>query len=246
LWPDRKRLLAVVAIPLLYIQLQAPIRDVSASSGDPSASAAFYRPLLAFLDRERQASGVPFRIEIPFTGFHREAYEVAPRFPLARGWERQLDIKDNHLFYAGTLTSAKYHAWLRRLAVRFVAVPDVPLDYSAHQEKALIDRGLSYLRVADRTAHWRIYEVTDATPIVQGRAVLTALGPDSLTLRATAPGPAFVRVRWSPYWALSAGSGCIAPDGGFTRVTLRKPGKVRIVTQFSLGRVGARTARCRA
>jgi hypothetical protein len=246
LWPGRKRLLAVVAIPLLYIQLQAPIRDVSSSAGDPSAGAAFYQPLLSFLDREQKASGVPFRIEIPFTGFHREAYEVAPRFPLARGWERQLDIKDNHIFYAGTLTPSKYHAWLRRLAIRFVAVPDVRLDYSAHQEKALIDHGLPYLRLAHRTAHWRIYEVTDATPIAQGQAVLTALGPDSLTLRASGPGFVFVRVRWSPYWALSAGSGCVAPDGDFTRLTLRRAGKVRIVTQFSLGRVGARAARCRS
>jgi hypothetical protein len=244
LWPDRKRLLAVVAIPLLYIQLQAPIRDVSASSGDPSASAAFYRPLLAFLDRERQASGVPFRIEIPFTGFHREAYEVAPRFPLARGWERQLDIKDNHLFYAGTLTSAKYHAWLRRLAVRFVAVPDVPLDYSAHQEKALIDRGLPFLRPVARTAHWRIYAVADATPIVQDDATLVKLGPDGFTLHADRPGTALVRIRYSPYWAIDGGSGCLSPDGEFTRIALRRAGKVRIVTRFSLDRIRARSPRC--
>ena len=127
-----------------------------------------------------------------------------------------------------------------------MAVPDVPLDYSARQEKALIDHGLPYLRLADRTAEWRIYEVTDATPIALGSAVLTALGPDSLTLRASGPGSVFVRVRWSPYWALAAGSGCVAPDGDFTRLTLRQAGKVRIVTQFSLGRVGARTARCRS
>ena len=35
------------------------------------------------------------------------------------------------LFYGGTLTAASYDAWLHQLAVRFVAVPDAPLDYSA-------------------------------------------------------------------------------------------------------------------
>ena len=76
---------------------EPPVRDVTRSAGDPSAAAGYYQPLLAFLSRQ---PGPPFRIEIPFTGFHWEAYAVAPRFPRARGWERQLDIKDNHLFFS--------------------------------------------------------------------------------------------------------------------------------------------------
>jgi hypothetical protein len=241
LCPARKRLLLVVAIPLLYIQVQAPIRDVSTSAGDPSATASYWQPLLSFLGRQ---GGPPFRIEIPFTGFHWEAYEVAPRFPLARGWERQLDIEYNHLFYSGTLTPTEYEAWLHRLAVRFVAVPDAKLDYSAHQEKALIDRGLPFLRPVARTAHWRIYAVADATPIVQGDATLVKLGPDGFTLHADRPGTALVRIRYSPYWAIDGGSGCLSPDGEFTRIALRRAGKVRIVTRFSLDRIRARSPRC--
>jgi hypothetical protein len=241
LWPTRKRLLLVVAIPLLYIQLQAPIRDVSTSAGDPSTTAGYYRPLVSFLARQ---GGAPFRIEIPFTGFHWEAYEVAPRFALARGWERQLDIEDNHLFYSGALTAAKYESWLHELGVRFVAVPDARLDYSAHHEKALIDRGLPYLRLVGRIAHWRVYAVVHPTPIVDGAATLTALGPDWLSLRATRPGTAIVRVRYSPYWALSGSSGCVSAHRGFLQVRLRKAGKVRIVTQFSPARIRARSARC--
>ena len=76
---------------------------------------------------------------------------VAPEFPLARGWERQLDTKDNALFYDGRLTPAPYDAWLHRLAVRYVAVADAELDYSAKQEVALIDRGLPFLRLVYRT-----------------------------------------------------------------------------------------------
>ncbi len=239
LWPRRKLLLLLVAFPLLYIQWQAPIRDVSTSVGDPSASASYWRPLLAFLERQPVP---PFRIEIPFTGFHFEAYEVAPHFALARGWERQLDIEDNALFYDGTLNAATYHAWLRRLAVRFVAVSDASLDYSAHAERALIDRGLPYLTPVLRTRHWRIYRVTDATPLAQGAATATAIGPNWLSLKATRAGTAFVRVRFSPYWTVS--DGCVAPENGFTRVTFRHAGTVHLSIRFSLSRVGANSPRC--
>jgi hypothetical protein len=197
--------------------------------------------LISFLSRQ---GGPPFRVEIPFTRFHWEAYQVAPRFPLARGWERQLDIKYNQLFYDKPLNARTYEAWLHQLAVRFVAVPDATLDFSAHREAALIDRGLPYLRLVDRTPHWRVYEVARPTPIVQGAARLSALGPNSVSLRATRSGTALVRVRFSPYWKLSGAPGCVKPDGDFTLLQLRRPGRVRLVMQFSLERIGARSPRC--
>jgi hypothetical protein len=239
LWPRRKLLLLVLAVPLLYIQWQAPIRDVSTSVGDPSASASYWRPLLSFLERQ---PGAPFRTEIPFTQFHYEVYEVAPRFPLARGWERQLDIEDDALFYNGSLSASTYHAWLRRLAVRFVAVSDASLDYSARAEKRLIDRGLPYLQPVLRAKHWRIYEVRDATPLAQGAASATAVGPNWLTLEASRAGTAFLRVRFTPYWVLS--HGCVAPENGFTKLTLHGPGRVRLSIRFAPSRVNARGPRC--
>jgi hypothetical protein len=53
-----------------------------------------------------------------------------------------------------------------------------------------------------------------------------------------------VHVRFTPYWALSGGSGCVAPDGQYTRVTLRAPGTVRLVTRFALDRIRADSPRC--
>jgi hypothetical protein len=240
-WPRKKALLAVTALPLLWFQWQAPIRDVRTSAGDPSVSAAYYQPLLAFLDRQ---TGPPFRVEIPFTRFHWEAYQVAPRFPLARGWERQLDIKYNPLFYGGPLTPATYDAWLHELAVRYVAVPDASLDFSAKREVHLIDRGLPYLRPVFRSRHWRVYAVADPTPIVRGPARLESLGPSSVTLGATAPGTVLIRVRFTPYWAIGQGSGCVAPDGEFTKLSVPRPGPVKLVIDFSPGRIGARSPRC--
>ena len=242
LWPRKRWLLLLVAVPLLYLEWQAPVRDLVIASGDPSASTGYYSPLLRFLEHQ---SGPPFRVEIPFTRFHWEAYAVASRFPSPRGWERQLDIKDNSIFYSGRLNPATYEAWLHRNAVRFVATPDAPLDYSGMKEMRLISGGLPYLRLVERTAHWRVYAVAGATAIAQGAASLQAIGPDWLTLRVARPGRTVLRVRFSPYWALSQGSGCVAPAGSFTAVTLRQPGSERLAISFALDRIGARSPRCR-
>jgi hypothetical protein len=240
-WRARAGLLALVAIPLVYLEWQAPVHDILSATGQPSTTAAFYQPLLRFLERQ---TGAPFRTEIPFTEFHMEAYAVARRFALARGWERQLDLRDNALFYDGTLTAGSYHEWLARTAVRFVALPDAPLDYSALSEAALINHGLPYLRLALRTRSWRIYAVRHPTAIVSGPATLTALDAGSLVLRARRRGTAIVRVHFTPYWSLAEGAGCVAPAGTYTKLTIRRPGTMRLVTSFSLSRVGATSPRC--
>ncbi len=242
-WRRRRAWLMLVALPLLYIQWQAPVRDVRTSANDPSDRVAYWKPLLSFLGRQ---GGPPFRVEVPFTQFHFEAYHLAPRFPSPRGWERQLDIKDNPVFYDGVLTPGRYEQWLHQVAVRFVAVADVHLDYAGRRERALIDRGLPYLRLVARLPHFRVYAVRNATPVVTGSATLKAIGPNSLTLQAIRPGHAFVRVHFTPYWALARGSGCVAPAGDFTALTLLRPGTVQLVISFSLGRVGARSPRCSA
>lgn len=242
LWHRRPMWLLVAALPLLYLQWQAPVSDVVTSARSPAVAEAYWQPLLTFLHRQ---SGPPFRVEIPFTSTHWEAYWVAPEFPLARGWERQLDVSDNPLFYAGHLTAGGYRRWLGTMAVRFVAVADVDLDPSAVQEVRLIDRGLPYLRLVWRTPHFRVYAVRGATPLASGAASATALGPDSISLRAHRRGTTLVRVRFSPYWSLAEGDGCVLPEGAFTQVQTRRPGRLRLTMAFSLSRIGARSPRCR-
>jgi hypothetical protein len=240
LWPRRKVLLILVALPLLYLQWHAPVRDVS-NAGGPAMTSAYYRPLLTFLRRQ---GGAPFRIEIPFTKFHWEAYAVAPSFPLARGWERQLDIKYNALFYNGTLAARSYQRWLHENGVAYVAVADAPLDYSAVAERALIARDPSYLRLVWHSTHWRVFAVKDATGLAQGDARVLRLGPNWLLLAADHPGRALVRVHYSPYWAITRGSGCVARAGEFTALTFRRAGTIRLAMRFSLARIRADTPRC--
>jgi hypothetical protein len=243
-WRRRTAVLLIAMAPLLYLAWAPAARDLWTASNNQSASTEYYQPLLRFLSRESVAPAAPFRIEIPFTGFHWESYVVATHVAIARGWERQLDIKDNPIFYSGHLTAASYKRWLHQNAVRFVAASDAPLDYSARQEMALIRHGLPYLHLVMRSAHWHVYQVLDATPIVEGVATLRAIGPDWLELNARARGTVLVHVRFSPYWALGRGSGCVAPDGQNTLLTLRRAGPVRMVMRFSLERIQATSPRC--
>ncbi len=50
--------------------------------------------------------------------------------------------------------------------MRWIALPDVDLDEGGEAEAALLERGVPWLRLVRTTEHWRIWEVVDATPIV--------------------------------------------------------------------------------
>jgi hypothetical protein len=235
-------LLALAAVPLIYIQVHDAITDLE--HGEVANTAAYYRPLIRFLEAQPGAAQRTWRVEVPFTAGHWEAYRLAPEIPLARGWERQLDIAADGLFYDGRLNASSYDAWLHRLAVRYVAVADAPADYSARGELALIRRGLPYLRLAARLRHWRVYAVAKPSPIATGAGRLVSMGPNSLTLEIAHPGGVHVRVHWSPYWQLSGVRGCVAPSGQFTLVEARGSGRARLGMAFSLARIDSSAPRC--
>ena len=88
-----------------------------------------------------------------------------------------------------------------------------------------------------------MYAVADPTPIVSGAATLTVLGPNSVTIDARRAGAALVRVRYSPYWSLGTGDGCVVQAGQFTGLRLRHPGEMKLTIEFSLGRIGADSRR---
>jgi hypothetical protein len=228
---DRRALLAVAALPLAYWVLYPPVRDWSAASGDPARAASYYAPLLAHLPTRDT------RLEIPFTKGHWDAYRVASTIPIARGWERQLDRKDNALFYDGKLTAGRYRRWLADNAIGLVALPDATLDPSARAEAGLVRGGLPYLREIWSGAHWRLYAVRGATPLGAQR-----FGPDWFTTTG-----GLVRFRWTPYWAVVAGHGCVREGpGGWTLVTPdRGSASVRVGIDFDPLRRLSDSPRCR-
>jgi hypothetical protein len=171
--------------------------------------------------------------------------------PLARGWERQLDRKVNALFYDdGAFSPAAYEAWLHDNAVRYVALADAPIDYSAAAEAALVRSRPAFLREVWHDENWRVFAVVDPTPLASGGARVTRMAPDTLDLSVPRAGAYEVRVRFTPYWRVVAGAGgCVAPtdpgdDASWTTVTARAAGPLRLRAGFSLGRVRATSERC--
>ncbi|MGH2919984.1 MAG: hypothetical protein ACRDLS_15485 [Solirubrobacteraceae bacterium] len=222
--------MAALALPLAYWSLYPAVRDVVRASGDPSTAAGYHAPLLRFLDAQEGT----FRVEIPFTENHWEARHVAARIPLARGWERQLDRRYNGLFYDGGLTAGRYRAWLDRHAVRYVALPDVPLDYAGRDEARLIERGLRYLRPVWRDAHWRVFAVRDPVAVADPPARATSLAADGFAIAAARSGDVLVRVRHTRWWSVTSGAACVEPAAdGLTRVRVRRPGTITVQARLS-------------
>lgn len=232
------RALAAAAVPLVAWQWYAPVRETVKGATDPSGDAAYFRPLLGFLEARADAAD---RIEIPFTRLHWEAVHVARRHPLARGWETQLDVKYHGLFHGGRahrLTEDAYGRWLLEQGVRFVAVPDVPLDPSAEAEAHVIARRPAYLRPVWSNADWRVYEVRGGGRLSGGAAEVERLGPESFTVRTRHSGSALIRVRWSPYWTVERGTACLAPSrDGWTVLRAERPERVEVRLRFDPRRV---------
>jgi hypothetical protein len=248
-WPRDRAHRAIVVLlfgAFLVWQWSPAIRDTKKALEDPATRAAYYKPLLDELDRRADSGDQIGRIEIPFTRSHWESAEVARRYPLARGWERQVDIPRNGIFYGGVLNKTTYGAWLAEHAVSYVAVSASKPDYSAVKERALIEAGLPYLRLVWRSRDWRLYAVTlpHAIVVPQGRADmhLLRLGNDDLTIDVRRPGTAAVKVQWSQYW--KADGGCVSRDGEWTQLTTRRTGPIRMHIDFAPGRIVSRGTRC--
>jgi hypothetical protein len=243
-------LIALVA-PLTYWQANAPVADYVSTLSNPSTQASYYAPLLSELDRLGIGYGRrPARIEVVPTADHWEARYLAPKVMLARGWERQLDRDRNDLFYSSAaLTAASYGRWLRAQSVSYVALPRAPLDYSGEEEGELLSRPSvsrpgGPLREVWRSRYWRLFAVRGPAALATP-GTLVQVTTQSFTLRAPAPGRYTVRLRFTPYWSLARGSGCVSQAaGGWTELLARAPGTLHVVIDFSPARIFARGARC--
>lgn len=232
--PRRIALVGAALCGILTWTFWGPVRQTAQVLDDPSTHASYYQPLRHFL--ATHVNG-PVRIEVPFTKSHWDAALIAPYVSLARGWERQLDKRYNEAIEADPLALAVYRRWLQRNAISYVALSDASLDGSSVGEAALIRKGVPYLEEVMRTAHWRVFAVLGATPLASPPATLTQLGHDSFALRFARAGTTLVRLRYTPYWTLVAGVGCVRQGAeGWTAVSAARAGVVRVAARFSLGR----------
>ncbi|MGK2938221.1 MAG: hypothetical protein ACSLFR_10530 [Solirubrobacteraceae bacterium] len=226
----RDRVLVVAAIPLVWWSLYPPVADWVRGRDDPALHASFHAPLVGFLQKQ---SGQPFRVEVVPTADKGEALYVARSVPLARGWERQLDREDGPLFYQDTLDPKAYRRWLYARAVRFVALPDAPIDPASEPEARLLRRPPSWLREVWSTSDWRVFAVRGAPPMATGVARVVSSDMQSVTLRASAPGRVRLRVRYSRWWRVASGRACVRETGdGFIALDVG-PGEIRLHTTLT-------------
>ena len=154
--------------------------------------------------------------------------------PLARGWERQLDEKANPIFYdKRTLTPSLYHDWLRENAVRWVALPNAKLDYSARAEAALLRKGARFLKLVHRSTRWSIWEVAGTDPPASEGAQVLAAGPTWFEVDTRRP--TVVRYRYTKYWYSTEACVRRAP-GGWTSIDPDRAGVVMVRARFGLER----------
>ncbi len=234
LWRRQRGLLVLLAPFLLYWQLSPVVRDLEAVYAQPSVKSSYYAPVRDFL---HGATRGQYRVEVLPTAHHWEAALLPRGIYIARGWERQLDRKLNGLFYedeSGPLTAQAYRAWLDDLSVGFIAVPDTPLDYAGEAEARLIARGLPYLKRVFASRDWTVYRVSDPEPLAVGAGRIVKLKPEGFVVAARSAGSILVKVRWTRYWAIEQGSGCVQESPrGFTQVKVREAGRVRVGVDFS-------------
>ncbi|MET9335775.1 hypothetical protein ABZX78_32030 [Streptomyces cellulosae] len=182
------------------------------------------------------------RVEAVPARNHREAVALAPHVHLARGWNRQLDMERARLFYDGSFSAATYRAWLDRWAVAFVVLHDGRPDGYAEEEARLVrERRPDWLVPVWRDAHWEVFRVRDAVPLVSAPGSVVRTSGAELVLRVARPGAVTVRIAYSP-WLRVDGGGCLSRAGEFTRLTVSAPGEYRISSEY--GPSPAPAARC--
>ncbi|MBV8958424.1 MAG: hypothetical protein JO087_06620 [Actinobacteria bacterium] len=226
-WRTRRWLGIAALVPLMVLQWNPAYATVTTERSDPSTRPSYFRPLLSYLGRHAEPLG---RVEIVPTELHWEAAYTAPDLLLARGWERQLDRADNPIFYSDEpLDGRSYRRWLLDNGVRFVALPDVHLDYAAQDEGRLLHSGVAGLVPVWHDRHWRVFEVAGSSGLVDGPARLVHMNNSQIDLQANATGTAILRVRYSPRWTIAGDAGCLMKSSGdWLAVQIRRPGPLRL------------------
>ena len=226
--------LALALILICWWQPPLVLGDLS-GAGTAAAQREFHQPLI---DQLRQRGPVG-RVEVVPMRDHWESTFVADSVPLARGWERQVDVGRNGLFYGlgseGTLTSPEYLGWLYDNAITYVAVPiGTSLDRWGSQEAALIAAGLPYLQLVWGNDNWQLYKVNSAQPLVSAPAKLSRSDATGVSFDMDRPGTVVIRVHWSRWLTLSGPNGCLTPGGKWTVVRIDQPGRYRLSSGWHL------------
>ncbi|WP_411848834.1 MFS transporter [Streptomyces mobaraensis] len=184
-------------------------------------AASWAREMAPLVDRLQKVDADRGRVEVVPARSHREASALAPYVNLARGWNRQADMKRNPVFYKeGLLNPQSYRTWLDRWAVHYVVLPIGEPDHAAVKEAELVGKGQPYLDEVWSDANWRLFAVKNPTPLAAPPAEVLRADADELSLTVRSAGPVLIRIPYTPWLGLVDESGKpveppkAGPDGG--------------------------------
>jgi hypothetical protein len=203
-----------------------PALDLARGNAPP------YAPQTAALVRKLRAlTADTARVEaVPQYG-HWESQQLTSAVWLARGWERQIDIARNPVFYDGRLTPGSYHAWLRNNAVRYVAISKASPDWAAAAEAAIVRRGQPWLVPVWHDSYWRLFRVADSQPLASAPGRVVSTTPSKVEVRMSRRGTTAVRVHWSPLLRVTGGA-VLARDGPWISLTASQPGTYTVTAPY--------------
>lgn len=222
----RKSVLAIALVLSTAWVTQKTADDLTVSTTVPKW-AADTRGVVRELERLGADRG---RVEVVPARNHREATALAPYVNMARGWNRQLDIERGRLFYDGSFSAATYRAWLDKWAVGYVVLPSGKPDGFAEDEAALVASGPKWLQPVWRDAHWRVFKVRDAVPMVSAPASVVRSTGSAMVVDVPTREPVTLRVVYSPW--LRAEGACLKRHGDYTRLTVSTPGTYKISSGY--------------
>jgi hypothetical protein len=229
----RRTMVPVIVVGSL-IWNAAPI-SIALRPADRTASAAYYDSLVSYLDTQPQT----LRVEIVPTQTFAQADTLATRIGgIARGWLTQLDRELNPEFYTGRLDADTYHRWLLEHAVAIVALPLGRLSGVSRDEAAVIRSSPNYLRKVMEDDDWQVFEVVDASPLVDNGATVVDVQPDEIAIDATRTGWTTLKFRFTSLYRVTEGDACLEPaDGGWIHIFVERPGRIRLTVPPSIGAV---------
>lgn len=231
----RSRVLTVMAV-LGVLALQLPVEVATiASTGRASGYSAYYNPVINEISSRGPLTG---RVEVPEMAGHWDSVYLARGVPLARGWLRQTDVRLNDaVFYKRKPTPQTYRTFLLDNAVQYVAAPDAELTRYGRDEMALIATNLPYLIPIWSNAHWVIYEVQDASPLVDPPGRVISQRPDAVVVSMPADQTMRVRLRWYRWLGMESTDkrACIVQDGLYVTLRTGSGGNYTFNSKFPIG-----------
>ena len=244
LWPAAKQvdrrppsavLMTIAVVAALSWQWSWPISDATKASADKSNGARYFQPLIDAINNNGPISGGG-RIEVVPLRSKADTDLMARKFVLARGWDRQLDLRDNSVLDKRSISAEDFHTWLHDHAVAYVALPVAMLDEGGRAEATLLVDPPTYLREIPAGADWKLFAVADALPIVSGISTEATVGIDSITFTVpSGVSEVTVRINDSRWLHVANGDGCISRRNDRSIVLrIRSAGQIKL--RVSMGK----------